>query len=661
MEIESPECPVCLQNYDGDTVIPRVLACGHTACEACLLNLPQRYSHTIRCPECNQLVNYPSQGPTALPKNIDLLRLTGNSHKPDKTPPNYDPCHSQSHHFLPHFWSHEFFSVWKQWVLPNDAVLIEGEGEEAEMIRVGFYENQRVSVLRLVSLHDDDDDDSSVFRYSYVVKVMNCLSGMREEEREELGLILRAQKKFVCEVFGLWGDLEGGFLSLVCERQNGSLLEKFGDLGDRFFGEDEEGLSKDGISGFAMIGAGICEAVITLHFEGLVIGCLDLSCFSFDDFGRVCVDLSAVLVAGRKLRKHVVEAVSGKLRIDDNEMGVIFSGLLKNEALLSPQLLLELLQKEGIAVECGSSRCSVDCSSDVWSLACVLMRLLIGKTFTEETLEICEEKGSDYSTLYTGWAEKVRSLLETNLGSEYASLNQILCKCLNFDQGSRPLATDVWRCIRELLIKPKFDITGGFKREIKENNLYHCLIFGKLCQLPIESAEKQGEDGGTDFDQVDKRVDKSFVEGLSEGVIKCKDLQGHLDCITELAVGGGFLFSSSFDKTVQVWSLQDFSHAHTFRGHEHRVTALVYVDEEQLCISGDNSGGIFVWAIRVPFGQDPIKKWYEEKDWRYSGIHALTISGNGYLYTGSGDKSIKAWSLKIFFPGWGTLLHNEWT
>nr|POE69336.1 hypothetical protein CFP56_08592 [Quercus suber] len=60
----------------------------------------------------------------------------------------------------------------------------------------------------------------------------------------------RAQKKFVCKVFGLWGDLEGGFFSLLCKRQNGSLLEKFGDLGDRFCGEDEEGLSKDGISGF---------------------------------------------------------------------------------------------------------------------------------------------------------------------------------------------------------------------------------------------------------------------------------------------------------------------------------------------------------------------------------------------------------------------------
>lgn len=496
-----------------------------------------------------------------------------------------------------------------------------------------------MSLVRVVSL--PAVNESSVFRYGYVVRVMKCLSEMREEERDELGLILRGQRSgFVFKVFGLWGDLEGGFLSLVCERHNGSLFDKFGDL------RDEEGLCKDGISAFAMIGAGICEAVIALHLEGLVIGCLDLSCFGFDGFGRVCVDLSEVLVAGRNVRKSVVEAVSGRLRIDENGMGVILSGLLKSEAFLSPEMLLELLHKEGVAVECGGSSCSVQCSSDVWSLACVLMRLLIGKTFTEETLEMCEEKGCDYSTLYAGWVEKVSSLLETKLGSEYESLSQILCKCLNFDLGSRPCATDVWRCIRELLIKPQFDIAGGFEGAIKEDNTYRCLIFGKLCQLPNERAEIQKEDGGADFDQVDETVDKHFVEGLSEGVIKCKDLQGHLDCITGLAVGGGFLFSSSFDKTVQVWSLQDFSHVHTFRGHEHKVMALVYVDEEQLCISGDSGGGIFVWAIRLPLGQDPLKKWYEQKDWRYSGIHALTISGNGYLYTGSGDKSIKAWSVQ---------------
>lgn len=94
--------------------------------------------------------------------------------------------------------------------------------------------------------------------------------------------------------------------------------------------------------------------------------------------------------------------------------------------------------------------------------------------------------------------------------------------------------------------------------------------------------------------------------------------------------------------------MQDFSHVNTFRGHEHRVMALVYVGDEQLCISADSGGGIFVWSSSFPLGQEPLKKWYEQKDWRYTGIHALTFfSGNGNLYTGSGDKAIKVWSVKV--------------
>jgi len=87
---------------------------------------------------------------------------------------------------------------------------------------------------------------------------------------------------------------------------------------------------------------------------------------------------------------------------------------------------------------------------------------------------------------------------------------------------------------------------------------------------------------------------------------------------------------------------------HTFKGHEHKVMAVIYVDEElPLCISGDGGGGIFLWSISVPMGKEPLKTWYEQKDWCYSGIHALTTAGNGYLYTGSGDRSVKAWSLQV--------------
>ncbi|KAI7981024.1 hypothetical protein LOK49_Contig79G00001, partial [Camellia lanceoleosa] len=77
--------------------------------------------------------------------------------------------------------------------------------------------------------------------------------------------------------------------------------------------------------------------------------------------------------------------------------------------------------------------------------------------------------------------------------------------------------------------------------------------------------------------------------------------------------------------------------------------AFAYRYEEQpLCISGDGGVGIYIWGITDPFGQEPIKKLFEQKDWRYTGIHALAISGTGYLFTGSGDKSIKAWSLQDY-------------
>jgi len=94
--------------------------------------------------------------------------------------------------------------------------------------------------------------------------------------------------------------------------------------------------------------------------------------------------------------------------------------------------------------------------------------------------------------------------------------------------------------------------------------------------------------------------------------------------------------------------VQDFAHVQTFRGHEHKVMAVVFVDQEKpLCISADNGGVIFCWEVVPPLGQEPLKKWCEEKDWRYSGIHALAISESGCLYTGSGDRLIKVWSLRV--------------
>jgi len=85
------------------------------------------------------------------------------------------------------------------------------------------------------------------------------------------------------------------------------------------------------------------------------------------------------------------------------------------------------------------------------------------------------------------------------------------------------------------------------------------------------------------------------------------------------------------------------------KGHEHKITAIVAVDNDShsLCISGDSSSGIFVWHVDSTLKEEPLNKWYEHNDWLYRGVNCLAVSGTGYLYTGSRDKSIKAWSLEV--------------
>lgn len=97
--------------------------------------------------------------------------------------------------------------------------------------------------------------------------------------------------------------------------------------------------------------------------------------------------------------------------------------------------------------------------------------------------------------------------------------------------------------------------------------------------------------------------------------------------------------------------MQDFSHIQSLSGHEHRVMAILVVDDtsQPICISGDSGSGICIWTISTSIGKEPLKKWYEHNDWRYSGIHSLAVSATGFLYSGSGDKSIKAWSLQVIF------------
>ncbi|KAI3931770.1 hypothetical protein MKW98_012180 [Papaver atlanticum] len=730
--MELPECPVCLQIYSNEkikeeedeeerSVVPRVLSCGHSACESCLTRLPQRYSNTIRCPACTQLVHFPPQGPSSLPKNIDLLSFIEQHNKTPNPSSSSSTTNSQvrkQHDFIPGLlWSddEEFYSNWKDWILPNDLLSIKEEqncklGDE-EFLSLSLYQarvsnplkrwcfdfraGQTVSLLYVVSSSSFDSsvNDKKIgvcklgINFSYNARVMEALKRLREEERAELSLILSAsfRQLRVCKVYGLWMNSNDGSVFLVCQHSDNHLTNKLlcGGLRKNCISGDEEDkdetiwnvdMNEETMSGFALVGMDLCEALIGLHNEGVVCGYLALSCFTYDCFGHICVDQNGVLVMGRRVQKGIAEivATSSINGVNSDELLIQTQASFDSvQAFVSPEVLLRLFNSKGtVAPDIDSLGYSVGYGSDVWSLACILILLLLGDPIAEGLFQDLyhhlpnsnKEKCDKLLGVYNDWMERTSSKLGSTLSTKYASLHQILHRCLDFNPGVRPQVIDVLMCIRELISRPRVDISVNLVNVVDvENETVHCLTLGFLCDFPkevgreLESQENgyevcEVDQGGVEFGQVrDGTCERDAVKGMCIGKLKAINLQGHIDCITGFAVGGGFLFSTSFDKTVNVWSLQNFSHMQSLKGHEHRVMAVVFVDAEKpLCISGDSGGGIFVWQVCIPLAQEPLKKWFELKDWRYSGIHALAVSGTEYLYTGSGDKSIKVWSLQDY-------------
>lgn len=184
---------------------------------------------------------------------------------------------------------------------------------------------------------------------------------------------------------------------------------------------------------------------------------------------------------------------------------------------------------------------------------------------------------------------------------------------------------------------------------------------------------------------------------------------GHQDSVSALAVvADQWLCSASFDRTVRVWSLADGAPHGVLQGHQHRIMALATVslrpeesagvdDDGIICgngriidnyvggpdvvagiprgadllVSADYGGHIKVWSVirdtsvvrgpgESPEGEDKpgvspgepcpgpgklLAAWDAHVDWKYFGVLALAVAEGKVLYSGAGDRTIRAWSL----------------
>lgn len=508
-----------------------------------------------------------------------------------------------------------------------------------------------MSLVSVAAFNNSSDNKSGRFRrLSYIGRVMDCLTRMGEDRRGKLRLFMDASLRrcrMISRVLGLWMDPAEDLsrLFIVWEGFNEGILDVV-----------KEGKGMDQIGSLAMMAMEMCEAVIELHSQRIVCGCLSLDCFAFDGYGRCVLDLSRVLISGKKIH--------GDASVSDSAV------------LVSPEVFL-WLQGSGRAADCGFDN-FLCYESDVWCLACVISMLLSGDAMLGNDLSesfhgfFCREAAEVPSSellfdCYEIWKEKMVSKLEVLLLEvEFQSLLQLLKSSLSYQPQNRPQIKELWSCIRSFLTKTQMASVASMDDFEMKGGFFSCSIIGDICSMlsdtikrPIKHAFDGGSLGNTDVTRACKSTHRSEHEkqdqvkaGLSEGLdtngFISISLDAHHDCVIALAIGGGHLFSASFDKTIKMWSLQDFSLVQTLKGHEHKIMAMVVIDGAQpLCISGDSRSGIFIWHIGISAGQESLTNWYEHNDWRYSGIHSLAVSGTSHLYTGGGDKSIKAWSLQV--------------
>ena len=66
-------CPICYDPYNDKDKIPRILSCGHTFCQHCLMDL--RTSNILTCPTCR---TYFSPDVKQLIKNFTILDCLNN-------------------------------------------------------------------------------------------------------------------------------------------------------------------------------------------------------------------------------------------------------------------------------------------------------------------------------------------------------------------------------------------------------------------------------------------------------------------------------------------------------------------------------------------------------------------------------------------------------
>ncbi|XP_024523427.1 uncharacterized protein LOC112343697 isoform X1 [Selaginella moellendorffii] len=576
--MEEAECCVCLQGFEEEGEhVPRVLRCGHTLCQECVVHLArdrqqQQQQRFVRCPECSHVtaLAYPS----SLPKNFELLRLSGRSRRP--RPATVAPSSLSvegAGQFVLRDLLHPFPGLVSICVSSSSDSSSSGDllhGQLGDGLRVSLFLLLGSSRKWRSILAGKDD----LRREEAAMKLWQ--QGLSQGSRKEILALLRVASlcQAACKVVGVWLNDEHSKLYLVNNISFGSTS-----------------LSAHHVQGgrLADAAADLCEILMQIHSQGMVLGIFGMEMFQVSQFGRIIMHWNGALELRGAMHRSLV---------DDKTTREAWH-------FTSPEMLVALSSGAG-TLESENQE-----SSDVWSLACFLLHLILDRPCPALSFkQACDE------------VKQKRTLLGA-AGHGDSPFQEFLLSCLAEHPDERPTMKEFCHHLK-LLRSPETSVTND-EEDAPPAQISWCFGLQALDMLMKEEVFQ-------DQEQQDLQLEETTT------------LEGHTGCITSLAFCGANLVSVSFDKTVRLWSLQDESLLWSWEDqHPQRIQALAVDEASQVCYTGDYGRLICVWKLSQPFQKHPVAKWQDHNDWRFTGVASLVISDDGVLYSGSGDMLVKAW------------------
>ncbi|KAH7301797.1 hypothetical protein KP509_23G043600 [Ceratopteris richardii] len=627
-----PECPICLQPYDESHVIPRVLFCGHSLCESCIVNLShgdgcRRRLSLLRCPECIQ----PSKL-QELPKNIELLRFIGHSGSiPGAARQTASRVRRECHLGKgPSFVYDASIAELCRWIVPPSSAEITHSHEG----RVFLYRGDDMETVysaTILCVKEAREPKKNCLGWDYREKVKRSLEWLSGHELKDLLHLLTAQE----EAFGIWMNNEDGPLYLAykalspCKQRTVAVLA--------------EGI-------YINKCIELCEIFMKLHEERVVAGLLTPSCLGESEFMHIRLNVGGVLT-NRKILPLSMRNILSELNSAPKE------NFTESDKTLpffyaSPELLL-LLKKSEM-----SSKCEITCRTDSWTFACLFCQTFIGGTpwdgsTIEEFLQLSLH-GTEHAD---SW---IKGHIESNSFVSCDSIEEALraiIKCFSYTPDDRPCISEIWHLLS--CTKPSSNLSELRAKccnaGIGVSTTLWCLALGCNVQTLTKVVNSGNHNSSVPSEEPSCISFLKLVQMTSgddsSGSHKSATatLEGHLSDVTCLALCGQYLFSGSMDKTIHVWSLKDNTLIRIIKGHSQKVMALACYEHLSMLISGDYGGEIFVWGWDKELSDiHLIKQWHHHQDWRYSGVSSLAVSVDNFLYSGAGDKAIKVWSLEDY-------------